>query len=321
MNLERSVLLTALLLICLGSGGCREREPEALGTLEWDVIRGLAPAAEMITEIFVHEGETVEAGQPLLQFDTGKQEAVVARLKAELEQANWRVKELAAGAREETIAELEARIGGAESTLANAERIYLRQRDLFNNSFTSRELLDIAENSYNQAKSSLAALREQLRELKAGTRREVLEQARAKAAAMAAELDLARLLLADYTVRAGRQGRLEHLPYKAGDRPPAQAVVATVTTGQVPWARIYVPEQYRSRVKPDKLYQIRIDGVTGAFRARLRYIAVRPSFTPYFALAERDRSRLVYVGEFVLEEEQARSLTAGTPVQLILEDL
>ena len=321
MNLARVVLFTLVYLSFLVSGGCRGHEPEALGTLEWDVIRGRAPAAEMITEVYVREGETVEAGQPLLQFDAGKQEAVVARLTAELEQANWRMKELTTGPREETIAELEARIGGAESALANAESIYNRQSELFDNDFTSRELLDIAENNYTQAKSSLAALREQLREKKNGTRVEVQAQARAKAAATAAELQQARLQLADYTVRAGRQGRVEDLPYKKGDRPPAQAVVSTVTTGRAPWARIYVPEKYRSRIEPAKRSHIRIYGQAGVFPARLRYIAVRPSFTPYYALTERDRSRLVYVGEFVLDEEQAQALTAGTPVQLILEDL
>lgn len=309
------------LIYCLTVSGCREKEAEAFGTLEWDINRGRAPAPEIVTEIFVREGELVKAGQPLLQLDKRKQEAVVEKFRAELAQAEWLLKELLAGAREETVAELQARIEGAESDLENAERLYKRQSELFKSNFASKELLDIAENRYAQAKASLTGLREQMREFRAGTRPEMIGQAREKVAAVEAELKRARLQLADFTVKAEVQGRVEHLPYRVGDRPSAQSEVVTLLVGASPWARIYVPERYRSRLRPEGSYKLGIDGQEKQFTARLRYLAVRPSFTPFYALTERDRSRLVYVGEFVLEDEAARNLTAGTPVQLLLGEM
>ena len=74
-------------------------------------------------------------------------------------------------------------------------------------------------------------------------------------------------------------------------------------------------------MKPGDDFTIRIDGQEESFAARLRSISSDASFTPYYALSERDRSRLSYVAKLDLMDERATELTAGTPVQLILEQL
>jgi HlyD family secretion protein len=47
----------------------------------------------------------------------------------------------------------------------------------------------------------------------------------------------------------------------------------------------------------------------------VRYVASEASFTPYYALTQRDRSRFSYVAEIPLVEEAARELTTGLPVE------
>jgi HlyD family secretion protein len=66
---------------------------------------------------------------------------------------------------------------------------------------------------------------------------------------------------------------------------------------------------------------VRADGMAEPLRGRVRTVAAEASFTPYFALTERDRSRLAYVAEIDLEGEAARALPIGVPVEADFPDL
>lgn len=317
--MQRWISLVLLVVALLSTSACRQDRQEALGTLEWDIVRGRAPASEAIVEILVEEGDEVKKDQILLRLDAGKQKRRVEQLEAEHQAVSWQLKEYLAGPREEKIAELKVRLEGAETALVNARRLFERQTRLFKESYASEELRDAAESRYAQALAARDGLREQMRELETGTRREVIERSRSRLEAVEAELNRARLQLADYTITATRPGRVEHLPYVVGDRPTIHAVLVTLLVGDRPWARVYIPETHHALISAETEYPIAIDGTDQGFTGRLRRLASRPTFTPYYALSERDRSRLVYVGEFILTDPEARALKAGTPVQLRLE--
>ncbi len=51
-------------------------------------------------------------------------------------------------------------------------------------------------------------------------------------------------------MRAPRAGRVDALPYKLGERPPAGAVVRRAR-GEAPYARVFVPEPVRARIARD----------------------------------------------------------------------
>ena len=211
------------------------------------------------------------------------------------------------GPRQQKIAEAEARLKAGKATLENDLKIYNRQKKLYNTDFASRQQLDIAKKNYLNAKEKVAEYTEQLDELLEGTRVEQLQQARANVATLTAQLTRLELLQGDYQVRAPRPGVVDSLPFKKGDRPPAHAVVSTLLVGVRPWARIYVPGPYRSKMKPGDDFIIQIDGREKSFAVRLRTISSEASFTPYYALTERDRSRLSYVATLdLLDEESAR---------------
>src|SRR5690606_1568193 len=62
--------------------------------------------------------------------------------------------------------------------------------------------------------------------------------------------------------------------------------------------------------------EVRIDGRAAALSGRIRWIASEAAFTPYFALTQRDRSRLAYLAEILVEGPQAEGLPAGIPVEV-----
>lgn len=310
------ISICVLLLSCLG---CETKQPQALGTLEWDRVHSRAVASEVITQISVHQGDFVSKGTLLLQLDDRKVLAESSEMKAGLEGAEWLLKELETGPRAETIAEARARVAAATAVLANARIIYERRETLYAGNFVSQEQRDIAKKDFLDAQSRLTEQEEALGQLLAGTREETIQQARSRIQGLKSRLQRLALLLADYSVTASRDGLVDSLPVKLGDRPQAGAVLATLLCGKRPWARVYVPEPYRSLMIPSQNYQLHIDGQSSPYTAKLRTISSEASFTPYFALSEKDRSRLSFVAELDLVDDKADSLTAGIPVQLILE--
>lgn len=315
-SLARKLIIVLTLSL---SSACKQPPEQALGTLEWDRINSRSPASEVIVEFFVQEGQRVLAGTLLLKIDDRKIVQQYQEFEAKLHQASWQLKELEAGPLPQTIAEARARLESAMSSFKNSTERYSRQQSLFKTNFTSREDLDNAQNLYLTQKERVKELSENLDRLLTGTRIEQIEQARFNVASITARLEQIRLLKNDYTIKATRDGMVDSLPYKKGDKPPVQSVVCTILAGERPWARVYIPEPYRSTMRPGMEYSLKIDGQQQDFTAQLRTISSQASFTPYFALSEDDRSRLSYVAELDVTDARAKDLTAGTPVQLILE--
>jgi HlyD family secretion protein len=117
-------------------------------------------------------------------------------------------------------------------------------------------------------------------------------------------------------VHATRAGRVDALPFKAGDQPPPGATVASLLVGEAPYARVFIPESRRATLREGQRFLVHVQGRDGDLPARLRSIAREPSFTPYYALTGDDASRLVYRAELALDASAAAQLPAGLPVQV-----
>jgi HlyD family secretion protein len=107
------------------------------------------------------------------------------------------------------------------------------------------------------------------------------------------------------------------LPYKLGERPPAGGVVAVLLADGTPYARVYVPEDLRVRYAAGNRVQLHVDGVDGPLGGTVRYVSAEASFTPYYALTQKDRTRLSFLAEITVDDPKAASLPAGVPVQVI----
>jgi HlyD family secretion protein len=88
-----------------------------------------------------------------------------------------------------------------------------------------------------------------------------------------------------------------------------------------PYARIYVPETVRASIVPGMSATVRVDGFPEPVQGRVRTVYSDAVFTPYFALTERDRSRLAYVAEVTLIGEDTGRIPTGLPVEVSFPDL
>jgi HlyD family secretion protein len=309
--------VTTLTLLIL-AGCANETGNEALGTLERDRIILKATADEIILEEPVPEGTMVAAGTLLVQLDDSRQRAVVARAQAEEERAKARLEELRNGARPEDIAAASARVAGARATQVEARASYARAKQLLQQKLAAQADLDKAQATRDAAEAALQSAQEQLLLLTNGTRQEQLDQGAAEVQAATAQLTLEQTRLSELSIVATRDAYLDSLPWHVGERVTQGATVAVLLADSAPYARVYVPEPWRTRLHVGDHRPVKVDGFAKPFTGQLRWIATEPAFTPYYALNASDRARLVYLAEFDLEEGE--ELPTGIPAQVILDD-
>lgn len=308
------LLLLAALVLSLSACGNKDTPP-LLGTLEWDRISLPAEASETITSLAVAEGSQVEAGALLLSLDGRRMDQRIAQAEAIVAQQQARLAELSNGTRIEQLDAARAALASAEAGRTEAQKQFTRQADLANKQLIARASLDTARATRDRSEAQVASAQAQLRELTRGARPEQIAQAEAAVKSAQAAVEELRLGRARLDVRAPRAGRVDALPFKAGDQPPPGASVASLLVGDAPYARVFIPASQRAGLRPGQKFVIRVRGIDRDLHARLRSIASEPAFTPYYALTGDDASRLVYRAELVIEDAEAKTLPAGLTLE------
>jgi len=120
---------------------------------------------------------------------------------------------------------------------------------------------------------------------------------------------------ADLSLTAPVAGVLDQLPFDAGERVPAGAVLAVLLSDALPWVRVWVPEESYVRVSPGTPAEIKIDGIERTLAGRVLDISRDPEFTPHYALTERDRVHLVYETRVSILDAPPE-LRPGAPAQV-----
>ena len=177
---------------------------------------------------------------------------------------------------------------------------------------------DIVLSARDVARAELSKNQENLNELLAGTRPEDIQKAEAELGIAKANLKYSEKILDDLTVRASRDGWLDSLPWNLGERVTTGSPVAIILAGDAPYARVYVPEPFRTKVKQGDTLKVHIDSVKDPIEGKVRWISSDPSFTPYYGLNESDRARFMYLAEIQLPDS-ASGLPNGVPVEIVLQ--
>ncbi len=296
-----------------------ENRPQniALGTLERDRIAHSATINEVVVALPVAPGSEVKKGELLVQLDDTLQKAQVSKAEAEVAQAEANLEKLRNGARVEEVAAAQAKVAEAKAVLVENEAAYVRARDLIKQKVISQSTLDQALAARDAGRAGLQNAQEQLRILTNGTREEDLRAGEAYLDAAQAVLASENKKLADLTILATRDGILDNLPWNLGERVTTGSPVAIVLAGKAPFARIYVPEPYRVKVKVGDQLPVHVDGLQKTLTGTLRWISTEAAFTPYYALNQEERSRLMYLAEVQLPDSEA-DLPNGVPAQVEL---
>lgn len=191
------------------------------------------------------------------------------------------------------VAAAEAGLAGAQARVAVSDADWERARQLGRERVTSAQALD-------RARLARAEAHARLREAQAG-------------------LAASRVRLHELEIASPADGVLDQLPFDSGERVPAGAVVAVLLADGDPWVRVWLPERALASVGPGAAVTVHVDGVPGAHSGRVLDVSREPSFTPHYALTERERGHLVYETRVAIEGGAPLGLRPGIPAQVRLQ--
>ena len=310
-------LMMAILAAAILVGGCDSSQTNGrvVGELASDRIELSAESAEPIVEFAVAEGAAVTAGQVLLRQDDARVRTRLKEADAALAQQQARLDELLRGPRPEQIAAARANLEGATRELEFRDSELQRISRIHEQGLASDDALDLAKVAFDAAIASHKLRLAQLEEQLAGTTAEELAQAEQARQQAAARRDSVMVDLDRLTLRAPVDGILDSRLFEVGERPGAGQAAVILLGGAQPYARVYVPEELRVQVNAGDAALIHVDGLDAPLSGRVRWVSSDAAFTPYYALTERDRSRLSYVAKVDISEPHER-LPDGVPVEV-----
>jgi multidrug efflux pump subunit AcrA (membrane-fusion protein) len=175
----------------------------------------------------------------LIRIEASQQEAAV-RSAAAGSESRSRVVDQARS----QLASLEADKISRESNLKLAKIQLDRVRTLQNQGVLSRQELDIAENNYQTAVSSLGAINAQIQ-----TQKATIAQAQNDAKQATAALSEQQAQLRYYDISAPFAGVVGDIPVKVGDYVSPSTQLMTITVNQPLEAYIYIPVEKSSKLR------------------------------------------------------------------------
>ena len=226
-----------------------------------------------IEEILVGKGSYVTRGQVLARLDNDVLPAELNQSEAAVKEAEATLAELKAGSRPEEIAQAQQRVRGARAAVVQAEsdldliqKRVARNKTLEAEGAITRDRLDeilnqeqINQSNLEQARASLHEAEQQLAQLNAGTRSEVIAQAEAALAQARAKVEYIKAQLADTVVVAPANGKIASKNVSVGDLTSASENLFTIIEDDRLELRVEMPETLLGQISPGQTVQVTSD--------------------------------------------------------------
>jgi HlyD family secretion protein len=277
--------------------GCGNRQDPALivaaGHVEATDVRIAAKVGGRLERLAVKEGDRVTAGQELARIDPTDIRLALAQAAAEKGMADAELRLRLAGARKEDIAEHAAQVESVRADLEAAERDLARMQGLLDRGSGTVKARDDAKTRRDMTAARLAASREALARLRAGSRAEEIEASRARVAAAQARVAQLEQQQKDASIASPLGGVVTEKVAEQGELLSPGSPVCVVTDLADAWLTVYVTEPDLGRLRLGQHAEVRTDD--GQTRGgTLSFIASQAEFTPKNVQTRDERVKLVY---------------------------
>ena len=209
------------------------------------------------------EGDTVKAGEKLIEINREVFRAEVRASEAALSVAQAKLADLKAGARSEEVGRAKANLQKWKATLEEARKNYERQKQLISKDFTSQQSVDKARERAEVAEAELAVARENLRMLKTGPTETEIAVQTAIAEEAGARLELAGSHLSESVVTAPFNGRITAVHVRPGDLATPRSPLIEMFDPDTLVVRFSVPEAYAEAMEPGLAVEAQMDAIAG----------------------------------------------------------
>ncbi|MGE5192420.1 MAG: HlyD family secretion protein, partial [Deltaproteobacteria bacterium] len=255
----------------------------------------------VVTNIPVHIGQTVEAGDLLFELDKRATEAELAARKAALLAAEEQLRKLNLQPRPEEVPPLEAQVEAAEAVLQQTKDQRDRDKKLFEKGGVSPEEMVRAEQAWLTARAQAALAKANLALLKAGAWEPDKAIADANVKVARAQLEQTETTLALQEIRAPVEGTILQINIRPGE------FVSTMGTQTQPLilmgrldpihVRVNVDEEDIPRLKLNAPAKAKIRGDATQEEVPMTFVRLEPYVVPKMSLTginvERVDTRVV----------------------------
>lgn len=321
-----------LILAAVMTAACSEKAPtdrlRVSGHVEATETRVAAEAGGRILTLTVKEGDRVQPGQVLMTLDTRDVQLSIQRARAERDAADAQLRLVQAGAREEDIRQAQsqvetarAEVAAARTELEAAEQDLARFESLLATNSGSRKQRDdaatrrdVARDRVAQSQSRVRTAEEALAKLKAGSRPEEIDAARARVAATTAQIASLEKGLGDATVQSPVGGIVTEKLVEVGEVIPPRAPAIVVVDLDRAWADVFVPEPTVPQIKIGQPATVFTDAGGPGISGTIGFISPKAEFTPRNVQTAEERSKLVYRVRINVDNKDG-ILKQGMPIE------
>lgn len=315
------ILAAAATAALLMSGCSRDREGtlKVSGNIEVTQVDASFKVAGRMVERPADEGQVVKAGTLLARLDETDFKEQVALRQADVDAAKAILDKLVAGARKEDIGAAKAQLDQAKADFARAQADDVRNSDLFKKEVISPREYDASHSAYLAAQGKVQEAQQRYDLQKNGSRREDIDQARAKLDLAQKALVQAQTQLGYATLLAPQNGVILSKNVEPGEYVvPGTPIVSIGDLGEV-YLRAYVDERDLGRVKVGQKANITSDTYPGkAYPGRVTFISPEAEFTPKTVQTQKERVKLVYRIKITVPNPNM-DLKPGMPADGVIE--
>jgi len=232
-----------------------------------------------VVRVLVDEGNHVTAGQLIVQLETTTIDRQIDEQRAAIAAASANLAKALAGPRSQEIAK-------AAAVASNDERDRRRFEHLWRDGIVAKE-------QYDDAATKAKTSSEDLRLLKAGTRKEDIDAARAEVEQQQRRLATLLKQRAETNVYASVTGVVQAIGLRPGDLVGPNQPVAELLEASQLWIRVYVPETELSLVHIGAPVSVKLDsGET--FPGHVSAVSSQGEYTPRNVQTRAQRTEEVF---------------------------
>ncbi|HOX08069.1 MAG TPA: efflux RND transporter periplasmic adaptor subunit [Planctomycetota bacterium] len=241
------------------------------------------------------EGEQVKADQVVARLDARELSQEAGARRADAEAAKALLAQLEAGSRPEEVAAAEAAAARARAEAVAAKADRARAEGLYRDKVITEQEFQARKALGDAAEAAAAQAEAQLRLVRAGPRKEEVDQARARAEAARQVAELSDTRLGYAVLRSPLSGTVLSKAAEPGEYVSAGTPVVTVADLGRVYLRAYVNETDLGRVKLGAPVAVTADTWPGrTYKGKVAFIASQAEFTPKNIQTHKERVRLVY---------------------------
>ncbi len=238
------------------------------------------------------EGDAVKAGDVVAALEKADFEDQVNLAEAAVQSRAAILEKLERGARSEEIAQARAELDSRQAALRLTEATLKRIETLAGEDYASHQRHDLAQAERDEAAAAVAAAREALDLLVAGSREEDIKAAQAALSAEKATLSLAQRRLRDADIVAPNDGVILTRVREPGAVVGAGQPIYTLSLSSPVWVRTYVAEPDLGSIRPGMPAVVRTDS-GDQYAGQIGFISPSAEFTPKSVETKELRTSLV----------------------------